>query len=77
MALPVDDIIAYENGDLSNLQVLELFAILVRTGAAWSLQGHYGRTANAMLEQGLLDPDGTITDHAWDLLALEPETEEE
>lgn len=64
----VGDIIAYENGDLSALQTLELFAHLIRTGQAWTLQGSYGRAANAFLEEGLLDGDGTITDLAIERL---------
>jgi hypothetical protein len=69
----VDDIIRYEQGELSALETLELFGHLIASGAAWSLQGSYGRMANALLEEGLLDGDGNITDLAIDRLAALPE----
>lgn len=47
-------IIAYESGALDEDGILELFAELVRTGLAWTLQGHYGRTAKALLDAGLI-----------------------
>lgn len=50
------DIIAYENGELDEEQTAELFQRLVDTGLAWSLQGSYGRTAQAMLEAGVIAP---------------------
>ena len=52
----VDDIIAYESGDLNFEEVVNLFQNLVDTGMAWSLQGAYGRTATDLLEEGLIQP---------------------
>lgn len=63
----VDTIIAFENGDLSERETLDLFAGLIKTGTAWTLQGSYGRMANGFLEQGLIDPDGTVTELARDM----------
>lgn len=58
-----EDLVAYENGELSTLQVLELFGHLIRQDLLWNLQGSYGRAGWAMIEQGLLDPEtGDITD---------------
>ena len=49
----VDLIIAYESGELSEEKTIELFQHLIDTGLAWKLQGHYGRTAVALIEAGL------------------------
>ena len=40
----------------SDDQVLEAWQYLVDTGLAWSLQGSFGRTARALIEQGLIHP---------------------
>ena len=46
-------IIAYETGTIeTEEELLQLFQHLVDTGLAWSLQGHYGRTAVALIEAG-------------------------
>lgn len=52
------NIIAYENGELDSPEVIALFQHLIDTGLAWSLQGHYGRTAHAMLQAGLIERKG-------------------
>jgi len=50
----IDQIIAYENGDLSEDDTICLFQRLVDTGLAWELQGHYGRTAKEFINSGLV-----------------------
>ena len=50
----VSKIIAYEQGDLSDDQTIELFQDLLDSGLCWKLQGHYGRTATALIEAGLI-----------------------
>jgi hypothetical protein len=39
---------------------LELFSELIKTGQAWRLQGHYGRTARAIIDAGYISKDGEI-----------------
>ncbi len=50
----VDDIIAYESGEMEEDEMIALFQRLVDDGTAWTLQGHYGRTAAALIEAGLV-----------------------
>ena len=57
-------IIDYECGHLSDAKTLRLFSELIKTGMVWSLQGHYGRTASALIGDGWIERDGTITDKA-------------
>lgn len=47
-------IIAYENGELSEDEVIDLFQQLVDTGLLWSLQGWYIRRAEEMLKKGII-----------------------
>jgi len=51
----IDGIIGYENGELDEAETIELFQTLVDNGMAWSLQGHYGRTAARMIQDGLIE----------------------
>lgn len=64
----VNDLMAYESGEMNDPEVVQFFARLIRTGMAWSLQGHYGRTATTFLEQGFIDPDGEITERGQDAI---------
>lgn len=53
--MTIDAIIAYEAGELDEDETIDLFQELVNTGAAWQLQGHYGRTAAALIDAGLIE----------------------
>ena len=39
----------------SEEQVIEAWQFLVDTGLAWSLQGWFGRTATALIEEGVIN----------------------
>lgn len=43
-------------------QELQAWAYLVKTGKAWTLQGWFGRTAQALIDDNLITMNGTITD---------------
>ena len=54
MLSQIDKIIAYEQGELDNEECIALFQELLDTGLCWQLQGSYGRTATALIRQGLI-----------------------
>jgi hypothetical protein len=56
----VDNIIAYESGQLSNNEVLELFSEIIKGNILHTLQGCYGRTAQALIEDGFISAEGKI-----------------
>ena len=61
----VDKIIDYESGDLEFTQTLELFSELIKNGMAWTLQGHYGRTASVLIDSGYISRAGEILKTEW------------
>jgi len=56
MIIKIDDIIAYENGDMTEEETITFFQGLIDNGIAWTLQGHYGRIAMALIESGHCQP---------------------
>jgi hypothetical protein len=60
----VGAIMKYESGKLSDLGELKLFSNLIKSGKIYSMQGHYGRNAKALIADGRLDKKGNITSKA-------------
>lgn len=55
MATPIlNDIVRFENDEMTFDEVIDFFQQLVDTGMAWKLQGFYGRTAQGLIDQGLV-----------------------
>jgi hypothetical protein len=48
----VDTLIDYEAGVLNYEDTIDMYQELIDTGLAWRLQGHYGRTAQRLIEDG-------------------------
>lgn len=53
-------IMAYEAGELTVDDTVAMFAEMVKDGSAWTLQGHYGRTAADMIEGGYISREGEV-----------------
>ena len=50
----VNRMIQWENGEMTEEEVISLFQELVDNGMAWTLQGIYGKTANDLIGTGLV-----------------------
>ena len=61
----VDKIIDYESGDLEFTETLELFSELIKNGMVWQLQGHYGRVASFLIDNGYISKTGEILKTEW------------
>ena len=53
MSNQVDMIMKYEAGEMEPEETITFFQDLINTGLAWQLQGHYGRTAASLINEGL------------------------
>jgi hypothetical protein len=53
----VESMVAYERGELDANDTVILFQQLIDRGMTTRLQGHYGRTAWALIEAGLCKTD--------------------
>ena len=52
----IDAIMAFENGELDQDQVVQLIQHGIDHSWVWSLQGFYGRTAVSLIDAGLCHP---------------------
>jgi len=50
----ISQIMDYESGEMDQDELLDFFQELVNNGLAWQLHGHYGRTANILIAEGLI-----------------------
>ena len=48
----ITDIIDFENGEMDADAMVEFFQGMINSGVVWQLQGHYGRTAVALINNG-------------------------
>lgn len=55
----LDQLIDYEEGRMTEPDIIRLFQRLIDTGLIWQLQGNYGRTAQALIEAGRCTCKGT------------------
>lgn len=69
----VDDVMAWEQGEMSEEDEVVFFQGLIDSGMAWQLQGTYGRTAQGLIDAGLCHQGGSTasrktaedTDMGW------------
>lgn len=54
----VNKIISYESGEMDSEEVISFFQEMLDSGLVWNLQGHYGRTAVALIKAGKISQDG-------------------
>lgn len=53
----IDAVMTIECDDTATqADILQAFQFLVDSGDVWSLQGWYGRTAKALIDEGLIQP---------------------
>lgn len=50
------------------LEQLEAWAYLIKTGQCWSLQGWYGRNAQALIGGGIITKTGKITEYGYNAI---------
>lgn len=48
----INQVIAYEQGELDEEGIINMFQQLINSGLAWEMQGSYGRTAKALIDAG-------------------------
>ena len=51
--IKTEDFIRYENDEMTDLEEAAFFQKLIDTGMAWTLQGHYRRTAERFINEGI------------------------
>jgi hypothetical protein len=54
------DFVDYEVGGMEQEEIIIFFQKLIDTGMCWSLQGHYGRMAQHLIDGGWCSPAGEL-----------------
>jgi hypothetical protein len=49
----VSKIMAFEEGEMEEVELVEFFQEIIDSGLVWQLQGFYGRTAMDLINNGL------------------------
>lgn len=58
LAFDVSVLMDFEDGLLTEEEEIDLIASLVKSGLVWSLQGSYGRMAQALIDSGEISSTG-------------------
>jgi hypothetical protein len=61
-------IIEYEQNELDDFDIVNLFSDLMTSGILFQLQGSYQRQAQQLINEGILDADGNITEQTWKII---------
>ena len=61
----VDQLIAYEEGQMTEDEQIALFQHLIDTGTCWQLDGHYHRMGATLIEAGLIQPPEWAKANNW------------
>ncbi|MCI0564674.1 MAG: hypothetical protein MN733_39910, partial [Nitrososphaera sp.] len=61
LGINTDRLIAYEEGLLDEIDIIDLFQSLIDSGLIDHLQGHYGRTAARLIADGSCTPKGYVS----------------
>ena len=56
----LDFIIGFEEGTLTDGDIIDGFAKMIKDGSVWSLQGMYGRMARDLIDGGFISEDGKV-----------------
>lgn len=57
-----------EGENASPVDQIRAWAYLIKNGICWGLQGFFGRTANSLIEQGIISKKGRINWALYDEL---------
>lgn len=57
-----------EGAEATTEEQLHAWSYLIKTGLCWSLQGWYGRTANSLIDKGLISKDGILNEEEVELI---------